>query len=319
MDGFEANVHGVAARVPSILVNGRTVIAVGGWLKVAQVNDEEWQQGDVVSAPAAFIANIRQHKDFSADVFTFSQKPIEPIPRFPFYYEWDSIAAITVASFSDWWQNRVSVKLRQDVNRATRLGVVARSVPLTDHLVRGIVDIFDETPVRQGKPNFHYKKGFEALKPALATYVERSEFVGAFLGDELIGFLKIVYADNLARLMHINSKICHQDKRPANALIAKAVELCEARHCSHLIYGAYRNEQGIYTSLTAFKHKNGFEELLIPRYYIALTKKGVVALNLKLHHGPKALVPGPILRALIRIRASIHRTSRPIPTAPATR
>jgi hypothetical protein len=310
MDRIETTMQGVTIRVPSILVNGRTVIAVGRWLKIAEVKDEQWQEGEVVSDADGFIANVRQHKDF-ADIFTFSQKPGDPIPRFPFYYEWDSVAAIPVASFSDWWNNRVSVKLRQDVKRATRFGVVARSVPFTDELVQGIVDIFDESPVRQGRPFWHYRKGFEAVKVALATYLERSEFVGAFLGDELIGYLKIVYVDNLARLMGITSKIFHQDKRPTNALVAKAVELCAARRCSHLTYGKYHYTKGISdSSLTAFKHKNGFEELLIPKYYIPLTRKGSLALRLKLHHGAKELLPEPILRSLIRIRTSIYRTPR---------
>jgi hypothetical protein len=131
--------------------------------------------------------------------------------------------------------------------------------------------------------------------------------VGAFLGDELIGYLKVVWVDQMARLMHITSKIVHQDKRPTNALIAKAVELCEAKRCSHLIYGKYRYAQGPDSSLTAFKHKNGFEELLVPKYYVPLTTKGRVALRLRLHHGVEGLVPSSIRRSLLRIRASIYR------------
>ena len=79
--------------------------------------------------------------------------------------------------------------------------------------------------------------------------------------------------------------IRHFDKRPANALIAKAVEICEPqRVISHLIYCSY-----IYndpkSSLTEFKRRNGFEKVLLPRYYIPLTPKGRLALNLGLHRG----------------------------------
>jgi hypothetical protein len=118
--------------------------------------------------------------------------------------------------------------------------VVVRSVPFTDDLVAGIVDIYNETPIRQGRPFWHYGKTFEAVKQMNATYLERSGFLGAFLGDELIGFLKIVYVNRVARLMQIVAKDAHRDKRPMNALIAKAVELCETKNCTDLVYGNYR-------------------------------------------------------------------------------
>jgi hypothetical protein len=128
------------------------------------------------------------------------------------------------------------------------------------------------------------------------------------LGDELIGFLKIVYVDRVARLMQILAKEAHRDKRPMNALIAKAVELSEIRGCSHVIYGNYHYLQGP-DGLTAFKHKNGFEELLVPRYYVPLSTAGRLALWLRLERGPRALVPAPVLESLRRIRASIYRHS----------
>ena len=59
------------------------------------------------------------------------------------------------------------------------------------------------------------------IRADTATYLERSEFLGAYYNGELIGFLKIVYVDQLGCLMQIMSKIGHQDKRPTNALIVK--------------------------------------------------------------------------------------------------
>jgi hypothetical protein len=146
------------------------------------------------------------------------------------------------------------------------------------------------------------------VKRANATYLERSDFLGAFWGSELIGFIKIVYVDHLARLMQIISKDGHRDKRPTNALIAKAVELCEAKGCSHLTYGKYRYPQGA-DELTAFKRRNGFEEILVPRYYAPLTIKGSVVLRLRLHRGAKALVPARVLLSLKHVRTFIYRHS----------
>jgi hypothetical protein len=314
MDYSEIRLAGVTSKVPSFQVNDTTVIVTGRWLKVASVHDEEWLEGDLVPNPDQFIAEVRRHRDLGADIFTFSQKLNDSTPRFPFYYEWDSIAAIPVISFSDWWTKRVSSHLRQDVNRAAKRGVVVRSVPFDDNLVRGIEEIYNETPIRQGRRFWHYRKSVDRVRQENATYLERSEFLGAFLGSELIGFVKIVYVDRLARLMQILSKAAHFEKRPTNALIAEAVKICEARGCSHLIYGNYRYLQGA-DSLTAFKHKNGFVEILVPRYYVPLTIKGNLGLRLHLQYGLRALVPPWALQSLKRVRAGIYRR---FPTAEVT-
>jgi hypothetical protein len=165
------------------------------------------------------------------------------------------------------------------------------------------MSIYDESPIRQGRPFWHYQKGFNAVKLDNETFLERSEFLGAFLGDELIGFLKVVFVDRIARLMQILAKDAHRDKRPMNALVAKAVQLCEARGCSHLVYGNYQYSQGP-DGLTAFKSRNGFEEILVPRYYLPITAWGCLALRLNLHHGPKALIPDFIQRSFKQLRAS---------------
>lgn len=304
----EVSVKGKGIRLPASEIKGRTVVVEGGWLKIAAIKDEDYLKGDVLASLDEFIASLHSNQVLAADIFTFSQQPTDLTPRVPFLYERESVAAIQIASFADWWSNHVSSDLRKDVRKAAKLGVVVRSVPFTDHLVKGIVDIYDETPVRQGRPFWHYKKGFDAVKIANATYLERSEFLGAFWNTELVGFLKIVYVDRVARLMQIIAKDAHRDKRPTNALIAKAVEVCEAKGCSLLTYGKFRYD-GIDSSLTAFKHRNGFEELLVPRYYVPLTAIGRMALLLKVHHGAKALIPGPVRQSLRRVRASIYSHS----------
>ncbi|HYM74939.1 MAG TPA: hypothetical protein VE377_03085 [Candidatus Dormibacteraeota bacterium] len=306
MDHTEIRVAGVTCKVPSIQVGRTAVIVTGKWLKLAAIHDEEWLEGDVLPNPNLCIAGVRAARDLGADIFTFSQKTNDATPRFAFHHEWDSIAAIPIVSYADWWTNRVSTHLRQDVKRAAKRGVIVRSVPFTDDLVRQILDIYNETPIRQGRAFWHYGKGFDAIKMENATYVERSEFLGAYVGDELIGFMKIVYVDRVARVMQILPKEAHYDKRAMNALIAKAVELCEAKGCSHLVYGNYRYSQGA-DSLTAFKRKNGFEEVLVPRYYVPLTRKGALCLNLHLQRGLRQLVPASILKSFKRVRAAIYR------------
>ena len=309
MDCAEISVKGVTSRVPSAQINGRTVVVTGKWLKVAAVKDEAWQEGDIAAMSEEFVTELKNHRELTADIFTFGQKPNDPTPRFPFLFQWESIAAIPIGSYADWWANRVSSDLRKDVRRASKRGVVVRRVLFTDEFVTGIMSIYNETPVRQGRRFWHYGKGFDAVKMENATYLERSDFIGAFLGDDLIGFLKIVYVGPLACLMQILAKEAHRDSRPMNALIAKAVDVCDEKGCSHLTYGKYRYSQGG-DGLTAFKRRNGFEEILVPRYYLPLTAKGWLALRLNLHHGPKALLPNVVQRSLTHLRASFYRQRR---------
>ena len=99
------------------------------------------------------------------------------------------------------------------------------AVNFDDQLVRGISDIYNETPIRQGRKFWHYGKSFEQVKAENATYPDRSEFIGAFFNGELIGFIKFVMVNNVARIMQIVSLEAHTDKRPTNALLAKAVEI----------------------------------------------------------------------------------------------
>jgi hypothetical protein len=308
MNYAEVSVAGAIVKVRAAQVNGKTVVVTGDWLKVASVKDEVWQEGIAVPVPGEFIAEIRRNKKLGADLFTFGGKLSSSVPRFPYHFEWDSVAAIPTSSFSDWWENRVSTDLRKDVRRSAKRGVAVRIVSYTDEFVRGIMGIYDETPVRQGGRFWHYKKSFESVKVSNSTYLERSTFLGAFFGEELIGFLKMVFVDDLACLMQIISKDAHRDKRPMNALIAKAVEVCEAHGCTHLTYGKYQYPQGP-DSLTAFKHRNGFEEILVPKYYVPLTMEGKLALFLHLHHGVRALVPRRVQRVLKRIKASGYKYS----------
>ena len=67
-----------------------------------------------------------------------------------------------------------------------------REVPFDDVLVKGIWEIYNETPVRQGREFPHYGKDLETVHREEATFLDRSVFIGAFLQERLIGFVKLV-------------------------------------------------------------------------------------------------------------------------------
>ncbi len=139
-----------------------------------------------------------------------------------------------------------------------------RVVNLDEDLIEGIRGIYNEAPVRLGKPFWHYGKDFETVKRENGTYQDRSDFIGAFYEGKLIGFIKMVYVDQVGSIMQILSMIQHQDKRTTNALIAKAVELCEQRNKSFLMYCRYVYGVNETKSAHRFKRRNGFQKISFP-------------------------------------------------------
>src|SRR5262249_29878333 len=122
-------------------------------------------------------------------------------------------------------------------------------------------------------------------------------------GNELVGFIKMVYMGEIAGILQLLCKKRHYDKRPANALLARAVELCHKKGLKYLIYGQYIYGNKSDSSLTEFKRRNGFEQILIPRYYMPLTVKGKIAFQAGLHHGLKQLLPKSTLDFAIKLRS----------------
>jgi hypothetical protein len=291
----EIRVKGRAKWVPTVNINGRTVITAGNWLKIASIQDENLLEGEIVPDPASFVEQLRKKK-VNADLLTFAQKLPFTTPQYRYHFEWDNLAVIPLTTYDGWWERSVEASVRRAVRKATKLGVVVRPTEFNKQLVDGIVRINNETPVRQGKLFWHYQKPFEEVMAENSTFASRNEFIGAYYFDELIGFMRLTYVDGSAHIVQLLSKMAHFEKRPANALIAKAVEVCINRGISNLVYCNFvYNDPN--SSLTEFKKRNGFQKVLLPRYYIALTFRGKLALNAKLHRGLIPLIPKPLLIA----------------------
>jgi hypothetical protein len=297
----DIRIRGKEIVVPSVDIAGRTVITTGKWLKVAAVKDEDLTEGETVPDPPSFLANLKQ-AGLGADIFTFVQKLPATAPRYEYHLEWDNFAVIPISSYADWWDNRVESSVRRAVRKAAKAGVVVKLAEFDDALVKGIVEINNETPTRQGRHFWHFGKSFDDVKRENSTYADRNKFLGAYFKEELIGFIRLTYADSVGNIVQILSKIKHYDKRPANALIAKAVEVCAQSGISHLVYYNYFYNDPK-SSLTEFKRRNGFEKVLLPRYYVPLTPKGKVALALGFHRPLARRLPKALVRKLLGIRS----------------
>ncbi|HTV40884.1 MAG TPA: GNAT family N-acetyltransferase [Candidatus Sulfotelmatobacter sp.] len=298
---IETRIRGKNFQVPAAEIEGRTALVKGRWFKVASVCDEEVTEGELVANPAQFVVGMKR-SGLKADVLTFFQRPPDVTPKFPYRIEWENYAVVPITTFEAWWE-KLPQETRKNTRRAGKRGVVVKAVAFDDELARGIHKVCNEAPVRQGRRFWHYGKDVEAIRRENATYLERSEFIGAYFEGELIGYIKMVYVDKIAFILAVLALNAHQDKRPINALLTKAVEICAQKGVAYLVYGNYIYGNRKECSLVEFKRRNGFERIDFPRYYLPLTLKGHLFVALKLHRGPVGLLPGPLLKLLLKVRA----------------
>lgn len=243
-------------------------------------------------------------QDRAIDVFTFlERKWCCPLPNPP--HTWvrveDNVGLLEINSYDAWWAN-VGKKTRNMVRRAEKSGVKVRVVELTPELAEGIWKIYNETPIRQGRTFSHYGESLQSVTDNMAM-AKKSTFIGTYLEDELVGFIQIIYGDDIAIISQILSFQKYWDKALNNALLAKAVEVCAGNGNRWLMYGRIGN----HPSLDKFKESNGFIKYSIFRYYVPLTWRGKLAIKLGLHRELKDAMPGPLKGPLIPVFNWISR------------
>ncbi len=287
----------------NLFLNGTKIRINGNFLKIGQLRSESYID---LKDPELIIDILKREKK-KLDIFTFIQSIQDTEIKYDNTIEMDNLAAIPITTYENWWDKQIKDKTRNLVRRAKKNDVIVKQVALDDDLIRGIQRIFNETPFRQGRPYPHYGKDFNRIKEEISTFKSNSDFIGAYFENELIGFIKIVYNERCASLMQILSMIKHRDKAPTNALLAKAVELSADNNIEFLIYRKFIYGKKGVDELTEFKINNGFQRFDVPRYYIALTLKGKIALFLKLHKNIVELLPLSIYSILVRTRNYVYK------------
>ncbi len=174
----------------------------------------------------------------------------------------------------------------------------------------GLVTLFNETPIRQGRRNRYFGCDLEMVKRVWATQLNQSSWVVAYHEGTLVGFVKLIVCDGIARTSGTVAQQAHRDKSPMNAILAECVKLCAARGIPLLVYGRYTYGRKGETSLTQFKRHNGFERLDVPRYYVPLSLRGRIGLRLGLHRHLIDVIPGPALRTLLKVRSKWYEVRR---------
>ncbi len=299
----EIRVKGRWVKVPALVVDGNELIAAGRWLRTARVRGEEMMENELEN-PELYIEKLRAdgNRLLKADIFTFTQKIPAMRPKHPYHMEWESIAAIHLTSFREWWEN-LPQETRKNVRRSQKRGVTVTIKELDDDLIQGIRGVNDDSPLRQGMPNAYYGKSSAETRKLYGEFVGRCDFICAYFGDELIGFLHLVYRGEVASILNLTTKPGHFDKRPANALVAKAAEVCKARGGSYITYGQYNYGNKRDNPLREFKIRNGFQEILVPRYFVPLTWWGKLCMKAKFHRGLVGILPHSVITVGVGARA----------------
>jgi len=278
-------------------INDKRIVIDGKVLRIAKLDpwfQQEWFED--IENPEMLIDAVQQSKA-RPDILTFWQRLPEENPKYSYRMEPDPIAALPIKSYSFWWEKQIDRKARNKIRKAEKKGVKVRMASFDDTFVRGMTSIFNETPIRQGRRFLHYGKDFETVKREFSRFLFREEIIGAYLGEELVGFIMVGDAGKYASLGQIISKIAYRDLAPTNALLAKAVERCAERGFPYLVYAHWLDD-----SLGDFKRSNGFQRFDLPRYFVPLTPRGKLALKLGLHRGWKEAIPKPLSKTLKNLR-----------------
>lgn len=282
------------------------IVIQGRIVKIGKIRNEFWMRSKDIPDIPAMVEQLRGMPG-RPDLLMVTQKLPDVQVRYPYHLEWDNLAVAHFTSYDGWFKDQVARDARSQIRKAGREGVRTEVVPLTDELAEGICAIYNEIPVRQGRKFWHYGKDAAAVKRENSSYLDRSLFIGAYHGQELIGFIKLVFDGQVAHILQILSKSSHFLKRPNNALLAKAVEVAASQGAHDLTYGGYVYGKKEHSSLIEFKKSLGFQRVDVPRYWIPLTAKGRLALKLGLQRSLKERVPASLIYFGSDLRLKLYR------------
>jgi hypothetical protein len=285
---------GVPITVDALRVNTQTFLIMGNFIRTAELKDF-WAED--VDNPSEVIRQLK-NGPVKADILKFWQRIPESEPKYPYHHEWQDVAAIPITTHKHWFEKQISQSARNKIRKAAKNGVEVQEEQLSDRLIRGITELYNDSPIRRGKRFWHYGKDFETVKKELSDDLNICRFVTAYWEGELIGFIKFFMFDRYARTTLILDKLSRREKSPMNGMISKVVEICADNNMPFLVYSTWRKgDHG------RFQASNGFVRTPVPEYFVPLTMKGRVALRVNLHRGIKGAIPEKAMIRLLNLRA----------------
>ena len=192
------------------------------------------------------------------------QKIRDRQPELSYPMEWDNLAAVPVSTFDHWWTKQIDNKTRNMSDVQKRKASPLERWSSTTRWCGAFRRFTTNRPSARANRSGTIKKACRCCpQGANETFVDRSTFITASLGDRVIGFAKLVPDEDhqQAALMQILSMVSHRDKSPTNALIAQAVRSCAERGIPYLVYASFAYDNKLRDSLSDFKQHNGFQRI----------------------------------------------------------
>jgi hypothetical protein len=301
-DRLDIRIRGKTVTVPAITVAGTSIISTRRYPRIGQMFDELWLERSTLPPIELVIAELKSKKQ-RPDIFTFAQRVPDSEPKYRYYYEFDNYAVLPLSTYDQWFRRQITGAVRTKVRAGEKRGVVVRVATYHDNFVEGISSVNNETPFRGGRRFWHFARDFDSTKEVFGTYADRSTYLAAYRGEEMVGYLKMVWDAGMAHILHLLSKTSARDCQPNNALLSEAVRQCCLQNASYLLYGRFDYGRKVEDSLQKFKRSNGFVRMDVPRYYVPLTRAGDLALRLGLHTKLADRVPEWIAAPLRNLRA----------------
>jgi glutaminyl-tRNA synthetase len=289
-------VKGQQLEIDAVRINNVLFSVSGRVLRIARVCGEYYND---IGDPQVVIQALKAAAP-RVDLLTFIQRPPHTRPQHSYHLEWEGIAALPLNTFDYWWNHQIAKEARRKIEKATKAGVEIRHVTFDDDLVRGIVKIYNEIPVKRGKRNWHYGSDFATVKVGLGSELDRSEFIAAYFEEELIGFVKLLYAGSLASPVVNLSMVAHRDKMTNSALMAEIVRSSLRKNISFVFYGIWKTRRH---GMREFLESNGFKQVDVPRFYVPLTIWGEAGLRIGMHKGLQELLPERVILFLLALRS----------------
>src|SRR5208282_5919852 len=122
----EMRVKGQWITVPALDVDGKKLFATGKRLRTARVRGEEMMEHELEN-PELYIDRLKADgkNTLRADIFSFTQKLPGTQPVYSYPMEWESVAAVHLVSFKEWWES-LPQETRKNVRRSQKRGVTVK-------------------------------------------------------------------------------------------------------------------------------------------------------------------------------------------------
>jgi hypothetical protein len=248
---------------------------------------------------------IEKLKEKGIDAFTFLERkwcyqvahPAETWTKAT-----DNIALLRLTDYQEWLKI-IGKKTRNMIRKAEKSGIRTSIAEPSEKLAKGMWGIYNETPIRQERAFPHYGISLDTIMKGL-TSTRNVTYIGAYMQNELVGFVQLLRGDKIAIISQILSLQKYWDKALNNTLVAKTIEVCSVQHEQWIMYG----RMGNHPSLDRFKQSNGFTQFPLTRYYVPITGKGRIAIKLGLQKEIKDSLPRAIKYPLFPVNSWLSRT-----------